>query len=136
MTLRLIREPSQHNATMGSLYIDGVWAVWTLEDAIRDQELPGETCIPAGTYRVDITPSARFHRLLPILLDVPGFTGVRLHSGCTIADTSGCVLVGRTRSSGQVGESRLAFESLFPQLVAGLPNGIDLVIEPPYGQPA
>ena len=132
MTLRLIREPSQHNATMGSLYVDGVWQCWTLEDAIRDQKMAGETCIPAGTYRVDITPSQRFHRLLPILLDVPGFSGVRIHPGNTIADTEGCVLVGRTRSSGSVGESRLAFEPLFDRLKAGLSGGIQIVIEPPY----
>ena len=132
MTLRLVREPSKHNATMGSLYVDGAWECWTLEDAIREQKVPGETCIPHGVYRVDITPSQRFHRLLPILLDVPGFTGVRIHPGNTIADTKGCLLVGRTRSSGQVGESRLAFEALFPQLVAGLSGGIEIHIEAPY----
>ena len=133
MTLRVIREPSQHNATMGSLYVDGVWQCWTLEDAIRDQKIAGETCIPPGTYRVDIAPSSRFHRLLPILCDVPGFSGVRIHAGNTIADTAGCLLVGRTRSSGQVGESRLAFEALFPRLVTGLSGGISITIEAPHG---
>src|SRR3990167_6899964 len=132
MTLRLVREHSKHNATMGSLYVYGAWACWTLEDAIREQTVPGETCIPHGRYRVDITPSQRFHRLLPILLDVPGFTGIRIHPGNTIADTEGCLLVGRTRSSGQVGESRLAFEALFPQLVAGLSSGIEIHVEAPY----
>lgn len=131
MMLRLVREPTRHEATHGSLYVDGHWQCWTLEDAIRDQKVAGATAIPPGTYRVDITPSQRFKRLLPILLDVPGFTGIRIHPGNVIADTEGCVLVGRTRGMGTIGESRLAFEPLFAQLKDGLADGIAIAVENP-----
>jgi len=75
---------------------------WTFEDVVR--EVPGqpvttwkiahETAIPEGMYRIRFTPSARFHGLMPQLMDVPGFDGIRIHAGNTSADTSGCILVG------------------------------------------
>lgn len=53
-----------------------------------------ETAIPYGRYRVSITMSNRFKKMLPLVHDVPGFTGVRLHGGNTAEDTSGCILLG------------------------------------------
>ena len=139
MTLRVVREPTVLGTTLGALYLDGHWACWTLEDAIREiagqpvetWKVPGQTAIPAGRYRVDITPSQRFQRLMPILLDVPGFTGVRIHSGNAIADTEGCLLVGRTRGMARGRESRLAFDGLFPLLKAAFADGIWITIENP-----
>lgn len=125
MTLQLQREHTVNGATLGSLYVNGRFEAFTLEDAIREQpgvqvaawKVNGQTAIPAGAYRVEITPSQRFHRLLPQLLDVPGFSGIRIHPGNTTADTEGCILVGRTKLKGGIGDSRLAFEALFRQLV-------------------
>jgi hypothetical protein len=59
---------------------------WTCEDEVREVpgqpvatwKVPGKTAIPAGIYEVDITMSQRFGRDLPVLLAVPGFTGVRI----------------------------------------------------------
>lgn len=124
MTLRLIREPSLQGATLGCLFVDGHWQAFTLEDELREVpgqpvdawKVPGETAIPAGVYRVVITYSQRFQRPLPLLVDVPGFSGIRLHPGNTIADTSGCVLVGRDRHAGRVLQSRKAFADLFAAL--------------------
>lgn len=114
--LRLIREPSDRGATLGSLYINDVWACWTLEDAMREPQpwlraiefekvdawvrswkVPGKTAIPAGRYGVALTRSNRFQMVLPELLHVPGFSGIRIHSGNTDKDTEGCILVGMTR---------------------------------------
>ena len=124
MNLRVIREPSIGGATLGSLYINGVWQCWTLEDAIREipgapvesWKVAGATAIPAGRYALAITPSRRFQRPLPLLLAVPGFTGVRIHPGNTVADTEGCLLVGQDRQAGRVLRSRIAFEALFTEL--------------------
>src|SRR3990167_2997466 len=116
MTLRVIREPSVNGATHGSLYIDGHWVCWTLEDAIRDVKLPGQTAIPAGIYPVALTVSRRFGRVTPEVMDVPGFTAIRLHPGNAIDDTDGCLLVGRDRQPWRVLQSRVAFEWLMAQL--------------------
>ncbi|MGE0463896.1 MAG: DUF5675 family protein [Vicinamibacterales bacterium] len=124
MEIRLIREPSAGGATLGALYVDDVWQCWTLEDEIRERsgepvgawKVRGKTAIPAGRYRIRITDSPRFGRPLPLLLDVPGFSGIRFHPGNRPTDTEGCLLPGRTRGAAFVGESRVAFESLFERM--------------------
>ena len=116
MTLRVIREPSTAAATMGILLIDGVFTCWTLEDVVREVKIPGETAIPAGRYAVQLSLSQRFQKLLPEILTVPGFTGIRIHAGNTQADTAGCLLVGRIRADDRVEESKLALMHVMEQL--------------------
>jgi len=116
MHLRVIREPSTAAATMGILLIDGVFACWTLEDVVRDVKIPGETAIPAGRYDVRLSLSQRFQKVLPEVLAVPGFTGIRIHAGNTQADTHGCVLVGRVRAYDRVEESKLALMNVMEHL--------------------
>ena len=62
--------------------------------------------IPEGRYAVVITQSPKFKEWLPLLLNVPLFEGIRIHAGNTVADTAGCILVGRNREVGQVLDSR------------------------------
>ena len=49
--------------------------------------------VPALIYRVAVTKSPRFKRLLPILLQVPGRTGIRFHRGTKPEHSKGCILV-------------------------------------------
>lgn len=116
MTLRLIREPSFNGATMGCLFVDGRWVAFTLEDQIRDVKIPGETCIPEGRYRIALTKSERFQMVLPLLLAVSQFDGIRIHAGNTHADTAGCILVGKDRREAGLLQSRVALENLLTQL--------------------
>lgn len=119
MRLTLRREVLAESCTHGSLLVDGVFEAFTLEDTVRTgPKVHGQTAIPAGRYRVDITLSARFGKSLPLLRDVPGFTGIRIHAGNTAADTEGCVLVGASRAHDSVLSSRLAMGHLQP-LIAG-----------------
>jgi hypothetical protein len=130
MKMVLIRHASANGWTLGELSIDGAHECFTCEDAIRTgAKVPGETAIPPGTYRVLITESPRFKRRLPILLDVPGFSGVRIHTGNTRYDTEGCILPGRSHQMGGVTQSVGAFEALFARIDAALLVGEDVTLE-------
>lgn len=102
MKLELIRDSipdSPHN--FGKLYIDGILFGETLEDQVRLDDEPkvqGETAIPTGIYQVIVSRSHRFNRRMPEILAVPGFSGIRIHGGNTEADTSGCPLLGLSRT--------------------------------------
>jgi hypothetical protein len=61
-----------------------------------------QTAIPTGTYKVIVNISPAKQRLLPRLLDVPGFEGILIHRGNTDADSSGCILVGENKIVGKV----------------------------------
>lgn len=125
MNLRLERIEATDAYTIGQLAIEGAFECWTLEDPVRrGEKVPGDTAIPAGRYRVTVSMSARFKKRLPLLLDVPNFAGVRIHSGNTTADTRGCVLVGADRGAGEVHRSREAFAALFWKI-----EGRDLAAE-------
>ena len=119
MNINVCREDYSSKSTIGKMYIDGVFECFTLEDVVRNgPKVPGATAIPAGSYNVIVDFSNRFQKDMPHILDVPGFEGIRIHSGNTDADTEGCILLGRNRAEDYVGESRLAFASFFPKLQA------------------
>lgn len=88
--------------TLGEMYANTEKLGQTLEDQDRDLEHGGEkvygqTCIPSGTYRIQLGWSAHFNKIMPHIVDVPGFTGILVHGGNGPSDTFGCVLLGRTR---------------------------------------
>lgn len=131
MKIEVIRVMSAGDATIGKMYIDGIDTCYTLEDIVRPngEKIYGHTAIPAGEYRVDITHSARFKRDLPILLDVPNFTGVRIHPGNTAEDTHGCILVGLEQQGASIIRSREAFATVFTKLRDALLDGEKVTIE-------
>lgn len=124
MKLHLIRDVLTPGYTLGRLAINGVFNCYTCEDAVRqvvgkpveEWKIPGKTAIPRGNYIIIVDFSKRFRRELPRLLDVPGFDGIRIHSGNIAADTDGCLLVGQKRTASGVSFSRMAFEALFEKI--------------------
>lgn len=123
--------------TVGELSEDGVRACYTLEDAVRERigvpvaawKIKGLTAIPAGDYVIEITHSQRFGRLMPQVMNVPGFTGVRIHSGNNSLDTDGCILVGNDWGGGDwIGNSRVAYNTLFAKLLAAHKRGEKITI--------
>jgi len=136
--MKVRRRWLNEKATIGELYIgeNPQRQCYTLEDKVRPEgiKIPGETAIPPGRYEVIVTYSERFKREMPLLLDVPNFEGVRIHSGNTDADTEGCILVGRIPVNNDcIGESRLAFGELFPLIDNARKNGkvyIEITNEP------
>lgn len=117
--------------TIGKLYIDGKYFCDTLEDTVRNPgvKIPGKTAIPAGKYKIKLTESLRFVRLMPRLENVPGFTGVLIHAGNTAEDTEGCILVGKNRVKGKVLDSRETFKKLFTMLWVVSLGGESLEVE-------
>lgn len=118
MKLELKRLYFKDTYTIGKLYVNGYYLCDTLEDKHRPdgEKVYGETCIPVGTYQVIINMSNRFKKLMPLLLNVPGFEGIRIHSGNTSADTSGCILVGQNKIKGMLVNSRLEFDKLMNKI--------------------
>lgn len=116
MILKLQRTKEVNNATLGELFADGTFVCYTLEDKVRPEKIKHETCIPAGTYVIEITYSPTFKKILPLLLNVPGFYGIRIHAGNSIADTSGCILVGTKIIEDKLLHSISAFTKLFTLL--------------------
>lgn len=117
MKLELIRHALKADYTIGRLFIDGIYFCDTLEDTVRTgPKVFGKTAIPQGTYKVQITYSNRFKELMPILVDVPGFSGIRIHPGNTAEDTHGCILVGKNTIKGRLTESRNTYYRLFNML--------------------
>jgi len=116
MKITVKRLHRTNNSTIGELFIDGKFECYTLEDIEREVKIKSETAISKGEYKVIINQSNRFKRLLPLLLNVPNFEGVRIHSGNSNHDTEGCILVGTTRSVDYIGNSRVAFNKLFKKM--------------------
>lgn len=114
--------------TIGKLYINDVYFCDTIEDKVREPgvKVYGKTAIPYGKYKIIINYSPKFKKMLPRLLDVPGFSGVLIHSGNTADDSSGCILVGNNNEVGRVNNSRATMEKLMNVLTG---NEIELVIQ-------
>lgn len=124
MRLTLIRIANKSTYTIGKLYIDGVYFCDTLEDIdrglddsmtekeIKAKKIKDNTAIPTGIYPVKITYSPKYKKLMPLVDNVKGYSGIRIHSGNTHKDTSGCLLVGKNKEVGKVLESRKTFNAL------------------------
>lgn len=114
MYLVLVREEREGKAVRGHIYerhsyIDGrtgksgerlVPLAPTLENA--------DYLIPALIYKVAVTMSAKFGVLMPILMQVPGRTGIRIHGGTKPGHSKGCLLITRRREYQHLVQALLA----------------------------
>ena len=135
MILELIRDddPSQkHN--YGKFFVDKLFFGETLEDKDRyletgTEKVYGDSAIPRGRYKVTLTPSKRFGRIMPEVHDVPGFSGVRIHGGNVEADTHGCPLLAQTRTATGVANCKGVNDRLYYTLMAAEQRGEDVWME-------
>lgn len=118
MELILERKDLNDKSTIGELSINGVTECFILEDTVRDVKIDGKTAIPYGRYKIIVTKSNRFSKMaghdvyLPLLLNVPNYEGVRIHTGNKPEDTEGCLLPGTEKGTNQVMNSKTAFIKL------------------------
>lgn len=137
MELKLDRKWKSDVCTIGTLTVDGNHDFFTLEDVEREMEgrivaewkVPGKTAIPRGHYFVEITYSPRFHRHMPEIMAVPGFSGVRIHSGNVAQQTDGCVLVGMSKGPDCIYESKKAYDSLYIKIAEAIERGESIELE-------
>lgn len=149
MILTLKRIAKQPTYTIGRLFINNVYFCDTLEDkdrdlsndmsleAIKSQKVYGETAIPLGSYKIDMSTVshkfksrswAKLSGIVPRLLNVKGFEGVLIHPGNSTDDTLGCILVGQNTIKGQVTNSANTYKALYAKLEAAHKNGKTITI--------
>ena len=102
MLLTLIRDTFTPAETLGQLLIDGKHYCETLEPPVIPNTQHPKGAIPLGWYRLSVTQSPKFGRLLPVLHMVPGFDGIRIHAGNNRDHTAGCILVGECSATSPV----------------------------------
>lgn len=139
--ITLHRTMKRGEATVGVLsFNNGKQKYFTLEPQWRDyangeKKVMGESAIPAGCYKLQRYESPRFGKLLPLLLGVPGFGAIEIHTGNYVKDTQGCILVGETLSclhgNPYIEYSRLAHAGLMLYLNAewGKGNEVWLTVD-------
>ena len=128
MEILIKRTAKLNEYTIGNLYIDDQYLCNTLEDTdrglkdnqsllyIKAKKIFSKTAIPTGTYKVELTYSPRFKRILPLIVGVKGFDGIRIHQGNFPKDTEGCILVGKNTFKGGISESKETLEKLLKKL--------------------
>lgn len=133
--------------TIGRVYIDGAFFCNSLEDTDRALmqymsvpeilavKIKGKTAIPAGCYKVTRDMSPKYKRLMPHIMNVKGFSGVRIHSGNTADDTEGCLLLGDNTMTGRLTNSRKRVQQFETKLqIEGGTCDLEITYNDPAGE--
>ena len=117
LAIRQRRDPPR-DAILGALYEDERYSFFTLERL--------SLAIPSGTYPVTLTPSARCasgrlwsprqDHVLPLIGNVPGREGIRIHAANDAHELEGCVAVGLALDGATLEESRAALSLLMAKI--------------------
>lgn len=130
MEIKVTRSTFTDAFTLGRMFIDGRPYGYTCEDKDRHLEtggtkIPKVTAIPRGRYRVGLSFSQRFQKVLPIIDDVPQFSGVRIHGGNKATDTEGCILLGKAPTAEGVVDCAERMKNLIAMLTEAEDDGIE-----------
>ena len=146
MKLTVVRTQFGTDATNGLLFIDGLFECYTLEDQYQAVKVMHETCIPEGTYDIELRKTGGFHAKyseryknahygMLHIQDVPNFTYILIHTGNTDEHTSGCLIVGETQQDleiskdGFIGSSAVAYKKMYAKVANQLLQGKKVTIE-------
>lgn len=138
MEILIDRQWKKDTYTIGRVYVNNVFFCNSLEDKdrglkdsmttaqITKKKVYGETAIPTGTYELKMTYSNRFASKswgniyrgeVPELINVKGFSGIRIHPGNSASDSYGCILVGKNNVKGKVTDSVKYYRSLLDNYI-------------------
>lgn len=97
--LILLRSIYTGISTAGVYLVNEKHLAYSLEDAVRPDRIKiyGRTAIWPGIYQIKVDYSPKFKRDLPHIINVPRFTGIRIHGGNEVEDSAGCPLIGKER---------------------------------------
>lgn len=141
MEIKLIRKYYRTKYTIGRLYVNNRFFSDCLEPpslhltersalgTILIAKYKGYRAIPTGRYRILITRSRRFGRWLPLLMNVKGFEGIRIHPGNKPEDTRGCILLGFNRRKGYVLDSTRCVLTLVKMMTEAIAKGEKVFVE-------
>lgn len=143
METRIIRVAQGLQSTLSHLYINGLFACYLLEDSIRENKIPAQTCIPTGVFRLTLNKTSgmhsrylkdypKMHQGMIEIDELPNFEFVFFHKGNTHQDTEGCPLVGhywiKVEENYQVMLSGFAYRQVYPLLVNQILQGNDQIV--------
>jgi hypothetical protein len=138
MKLKVDRMWKKETYTIGKMYVNGKVFGDTIEDTDRGLRLTmktaeimagkiyGRTAIPTGTYDVKLTYSPKFANntwgkkyrgLVPEIMNVPAWKGVRIHPFNTAEESLGCIAVGKNSVKGKVLQSTQYYYNLMDKYI-------------------
>lgn len=140
--IKIIRMAQGKHTTLSHLYINRLFACYLLEDTIRAEKIPGETCIPTGTFKLKINKDAgmneryfkaypKIHQGMIEIRGLPNFSLVFIHIGNYHTDTKGCPLTGHywmhNGEDFSVMQSAFAYQQVYPKLLRMVQSGSDII---------
>jgi hypothetical protein len=149
MKLLVERNWKKESYTIGKLYIDGEFFCNTLEDKdrglkntmalaeVKKLKVYGETAIPSGVYELKLSNSPKFANRVwgkkykgqvPEILDVKGFSGIRIHPLNTAKDSLGCIGVGKNTVVGMITSSTDYYYQLMDNYIVPATNRNEKII--------
>ena len=110
MRIKVERRWPKDKYIIGRLYIDGEFICNTLEPPWKDNAR--YTAIPKGIYEVIMNYSPKFKRVLPLLLNVPDRSSIRIHRLNYPSQTQGCIGPGLNTKVGMITSSSIYEEKI------------------------
>lgn len=133
MKLKVDRDWKKPEYTIGKWFVNGIRLHESMEDADRGlnssmsveeilkKKIYGKTAIPTGVYKVILSVSQKFKTrawakkyggLVPEIVNVKGFSGVRIHPMNTAEDSLGCIGIGENKAKGKIINSTKCYYEL------------------------
>ena len=112
--IEVVRYDYQPNHTKSMIFVDHEFFSFGLEPEYKanNRVFGQRDLIPEGIYKVILSYSPKFKRILPEVLNVPFNSGVRIHPGNLPSDTSGCLIPGSYFSENTLFQSSVKFNKL------------------------